>query len=274
MTLLTIVQSATVRVGLGQIPATAVGNSDQNIQQLVFFAQDAGRELIERANWVNLDTAGMVTGDGFTTLFQLPQDWIRFSPSDKSPRGTLVSNKYPLLPLEGPINTEALNLLKALPASTVRPVWRIIGGALEIWPALGGAPAPFGVPVNISLPVIDGIQMPSPNVRPLVGEVVTFNYYSSFWIMNSARTVSRAQWAADDDFSLVNEDTVMKGAVWRWKASKGLDYAEDFRAYEMSFARNSGQQQTERIINTSRKFSYGDEAFFGTITDLTSPIAG
>jgi hypothetical protein len=38
-----------------------------------------------------------------------------------------------------------------------------------------------------------------------------------FW----RRTVSRAAWQAGDDFSLINEDTVMKGAVWRWKASKG-----------------------------------------------------
>jgi hypothetical protein len=252
MTLLTIVQSAAIRSGFSSIPSSAAGNADQSVQQLVFFAQDAGRELLERANWVNLDTAGMVTGDGVSTLFLLPQDWVRFSPSDKSPRGALVSNKYPLLPLQGPVNTEDLNLLKALPASTVRPVWRIIGGALEIWPALAGPPVP--------------------NPKSLPGEIVTFNYYSSFWIMNAARTVSRAVWVADDDFSLINEDTVMKGVVWRWKASKGLQYAEEFRSYELSFARNAGQQMTERVVSTSRKYVIGDETYLGTITDLTSPI--
>jgi hypothetical protein len=276
LTLLTIVQSAAVRAGFGSIPSSAVGNIDQNVQQLVSFAQDAGRELVERANWVNLDTAGSVTGDGVTTLFQLPQDWTRFSPSDKSPRGALISSKYPWFPLQGPVNTEDLNILKALPASTVRPVWRIIGGALEIWPALSGPPSvKTGIPVNIGLPVIVigvpiNITLPTPPTLP--GEIVTFNYYSSFWIMNSARTVSRAQWVADDDFSLINEDTIMKGVVWRWKASKGLDYAEDFRAYEMSFARNAGQQQTERVVSTSRKYTIGDETFLGTITDLTSPL--
>lgn len=252
MSILTIVQSAAIRAGLSTFPLSAVGSSDQNIQQLVFFAQDAGRELMERANWVNLDTAGTVTGDGVSTLFQLPQDWIRFSPSDKSPRGALVSNKYPLLPLQGPVNTEDLNLLKALPASTVRPIWRIIGGALEIWPALGGPP--------------------SPNPTNLPGEIVTFNYYSSFWIGNAARTVFSATFTADDNFCLINEDTIMKGALWRWKASKGLDYAEEFRAYEMSFARNAGQQMTERVVGTSRKYVMGDETFLGTVTDLTSPL--
>jgi hypothetical protein len=239
-----MVQDAAILSGFGSVPSQAVSSMDQNVQQLVAFAKRAGRELLERANWVNLDTAGSVTGDGVSTLFQLPQDWVRFSPSGKSPRGALVSSKYPLLPLYGPINTEDLNLLKALPASTVRPVWRIIGGALEIWPALA------------------------------LAEVVTFNYYSSFWIMNSARTISRAAWVADDDFSLINEDTVMLGTVWRWKASKGLQYAEEFRAYEQSHARNAGQQMTERVISTSHKSMLGREIYLGTITDLTSPITG
>lgn len=242
MSILSIVQAAAIRSGFPSVPTAAVSNIDQNVQQLVAFAQDSGRELLERANWVNLDTAGTVTGDGVSTLFQLPQDWVRFSPSDKSPRGALVSNKFPLVPLFGPVNTEDLNMLKALPASTVRPVWRIIGGALEIWPALA------------------------------LNELVTFNYYSSFWIMNAARTQSRASWVADDDFSMINEDTIMKGAVWRWKASKGLQYAEEFRTYEQSLVRNAGQQMTERVISTSNKPMLGREIYLGTITDLTSHI--
>jgi hypothetical protein len=253
MTILSIVQDAALGAGISPIPTSAVGNGDQNIQQLVFFAQRSGRELMERANWVNLDTAGTVTGDGISTLFQLPQDWVRFSPGDKSPRGALVSDNYPQDPVNGPINTEDLNLLKALPASTVRPVWRIIGGALEIWPALGGPPVP--------------------NPLFLPGEIVTFNYYSSAWIANNDRTVFSQRFTADDNFCLINEDTIMLGALWRWKASKGLDYAEEFRAYEMSFARNAGQQMTERVVGMSRKYVMGDESYLGTITDLTSPLA-
>ena len=243
MTLLTIIQDAATICGFqpGAVPSAA-GSQDQNIQQLVLFSQQTGRELLERANWVNLDTAGTVTGDGVSTLFQLPQDWVRFSPSDKSPNGALVSNSNGLLTLFGPINTEELNILKAFPATTVRPVWRIQGGALEIWPALA------------------------------LGELVTFNYYSSFWILNAARTVPRAKWVADDDFSLINEDTVMKGTVWRWKASKGLEYAEDFRAYETSFARNAAQQMTERVVSTSRKF-VGTDTYLGTVTDNTTPFS-
>jgi hypothetical protein len=51
-------------------------------------------------------------------------------------------------------------------------------------------------------------------------------------------------------------------------------YAEDFRAYETSFARNAGQQQTERVVGTSRKYVMGEETYLGVITDLTSSVAG
>jgi len=245
VTILSIVQASWTRIGKAlPLPTAAVSSTDDDVNQLVVFAQDSGRELMERANWVNLDTAGTVTGNGVATLFQLPIDWIRFSPSDKSPNGALVSNKFTWAPLFGPINTEDLNLLKAGPTSPVRPVWRIIGGALEIWPALA------------------------------TGEIVTFNYFSAFWIMNGLRTVSRAAFTKDDDFSLIPEDTVMKGTVWRWKAAKGLQYAEEFRAYEQSLSRNNAQQMTERVVDTSRKWVPNERMYFGTITDMTAPITG
>jgi hypothetical protein len=64
----------------------------------------------------------------------------------------------------------------------------------------------------------------------------------------------------------------MKGAVWRWQASKGLDYAEAFRASEMALMRDAAQQMTGRTVSTSsRDMPYSDQAgFFGTITDLTT----
>src|SRR6266550_1577707 len=161
MSLLTIVQDAAVRSGWSAVPTSAIGNNSPdalNIQQMIAFAQDGVRDSMERVGWIGLDRAASITGDGTTTLWTLPTDWRKFSPGDKSPNGALTSSKYPLTPLSGPINTEDLNLLKALPASTVRPAWRIIGNSLEIWPALSS------------------------------GEIVTFNYYSKYWILDQTGT--------------------------------------------------------------------------------------
>jgi hypothetical protein len=242
VSLLTIVQDAAVRCGWQNVPTSAIGNASPdalNISQMIAFAQDSGRDALERANWIGLDIAYSLTGDGVKTLWPLPADWNRFNPGDKSPNGALVSTKYPLTPLYGPVNAEDLNMLKALPAATVRPVWRIIGNFLELWPALS------------------------------VAEVVTFNYFSSMWILDVNGVTRKKRWTADTDTSLVEEDIIMKGAAWRWIASKGLDYAEAFRAFEMSLARNASQQMTERVVSTSHVTTGGGPGggFFGAITD-------
>jgi hypothetical protein len=246
VTLLTIIQDAAVRCGWQLVPTSAIGNTGAdalNIQQMIAFAQDIGRDCMERANWTGLDHAGTITGDGTTTLFLLPADWKRFNPGDKAPNSPLISSKYPLTPLFGPVNAEELNALKALPASTVRPVWRFIGHSIEIWPAL------------------------------TAGEIVTFNYFSSYWILAANLVTRRKRWVADTDMSLIEEDVIMKGVIWKWLASKGLDYAEQFRGYELALMRTASQQMTERITSTSTNMPnvYGG-GFFGTITDNSTPI--
>jgi hypothetical protein len=246
MTLLTIIQDATVRCGFQLSPTSAIGNASTdalNIQQMIAFAQDTGRDAMERVNWTRNDIAASITGDGTTTLFTLPADWLRLNPGDKSPHGALVSSKYPLTPLFGPVNAEDLNLLKALPASTIRPVWRVIGGSLELWPALSA------------------------------GEIVTFNYFSANWIMAADGVTRRKKWLVDSDVSLIDEDLIMKGVIWRWQQSKGLDYAETFRAYEMALDRVAAQQMTERTISTSSAMPINaSPGFFGTITDNTAGL--
>lgn len=246
MTILTIVQDAAVRCGWQNSPTSAIGNTGTdalNIQQMIAFAQDIGRDSLERANWTGLDRAATITGDGTTTLFTLPSDWNRFNPGDKAPNSPLISSKYPLTPLFGPVNAEELNALKALPASTVRPVWRMIGTSIELWPAL------------------------------TAGEIVTFNYFSEAWILAVDNVTRRERWVSDTDRSLINEDIIMKGVIWRWLQSKGLDYAEAFRAFEMSLTRNAAQQMTERITSTSSAIpQVWGGGFFGTITDNTTPI--
>jgi hypothetical protein len=90
-----------------------------------------------------------LTGDGTTTLFVLPSDFERILQGQ-----ALWSNKYPSIPLQGPITSQDLLALKALPVMPVRPVWRLIGGQLEIWPALSilkSSTANIGRPTRLSL---------------------------------------------------------------------------------------------------------------------------
>lgn len=230
MSLLSTLQQAMPLCGISA-PAQAVSSTDPTVQKFVAFAQDIGDELRERFLWRNLNIAGTITGDGTTTLFALPADWGALSPGQQ-----FFSSLYPTLPIYGPVTNEQLAQMKSAPSFPTRPVWRIIGGTLEMWPALGA------------------------------GEVVTFNYYSTNWIANAAGTQRQASFLLDSDFSMIDEIVLRRGLIWRWKASKGLDYAEDFRRYETSLNRAAGREDAERIVRMSSPALDLDGWFPGTIT--------
>ncbi|RUV16958.1 MULTISPECIES: hypothetical protein [unclassified Mesorhizobium] len=231
MSLLTIVQGAALRVGLPQ-PATAIASPDTTIQQLVAFAQDAGDDLQERWKWRNLKSANVTfTGDGVTATFPLPADFDTLSPSD-----TFVSSAYPTLTLPGPVNEDDLLRMKAVPVTVQPSCWRLIGGNIEFYPVLGA------------------------------GEIVTYVYASAPWILDANGTTRKLTWAADTDTSLISERLIRLGCIWMWKRAKGLDYAEEFNTYERSFNINAGQEDTDRVIDTSNSPQPADSWWPGTIT--------
>lgn len=239
MAILQIVQGAALRCNFGTVPSSAVSSTDTNVQQLVAFAQDTGRELLERYGWNGLKIKATVTGDGSSTLWTLPNDWMRLCPSDKSPMGALVSSARPTIPLVGPVNDEWLNQMKALPAYPAYPVWRLINTNLEIWPALASA------------------------------EVVTFWYFTKAWIINAAGNQSNV-FTNDTDACLIDEDIIMKGAIWQWKRAKGLDYAEEFRTFQNAVERNAGQQDNERVVSTSN-YTVNPDTFWPGQMSYTPP---
>jgi len=237
MSLLTIVQQA---MGLCNQPSptSAFGNTDPTVQQFVAFAQDEGDEIINRYTWKQLNTPGTITGNSSTTLWPIPSDFSQLSLGLK-----FFSSLYPLLPLYGPITNEDLAALKALPTQPIRPVWRFIGSNIELWPAVA------------------------------TGEVITYNYYSTNWIQQASGGVSNI-WSADTDTARFSELMLRSACVWRWKASKGLDYAEDFRKFEKRLVRANGRDDTGRVISTTREPNLGEDVWPGTITDLTGDSWG
>lgn len=235
MSLLSIVQDAAVRCGVKRKPmdvSYAIGSPDDVVQQLIAFSADVATECMERSDWRNLTMEGQISGDGGTTQWPLPVDYQRMKREAAHPYGALFSYSQPSQIIDGPVSDGWLLNARTSGVTPSFPVWRLIGGAIEIWPALS------------------------------LNEVVVFNYVSKNWAMNAAGSKRRPTWEADDDISLINEDTIKLGVVWRWKRSKGLDYAEEFRSFEESLARNSAQDTPSRVVSMSRKASFDSEAIW------------
>lgn len=239
MSLLTIVQGAALRCNYAT-PSTVIGNTDANILLFAACAQDIGDEMTERVNWQDqkISTPATFTGDGTTTLFALPSNFQALSPSD-----TFVSSLYPTLRMFGPVNEDDLLRMKALPVVLTPSYWRQVDNKIEFFPALAA------------------------------GEIVSYVYAGDSWINTSGGSpVIPAIWAADTNVAILSERTIMLGTVWKWKRTKGFDYAEEFATYERSLEAQAGQESTQRIIPTSNLIVEWETTFPGTITDNTDKV--
>ena len=226
MSLLSIVSNAMLRQGQSA-PASVIGSTDTGVIQRLALLQDIGDELAERVSWQAENIAGSITCNGTSTLFSLPVDWGGMSAGE-----TLQSTLYPTMPVIGPITNEAMAAFKALPVTPIQPVWRIIQGQFEFYPA------------------------------PASGEVYKYNYYSKYWIKAAGGGTS-AVWANDTDTSLIDEKVLTSGLEWRWLKSKGLDYAEEFRRFEMRIARAEGRDDDSREVAMSNKRISGTNTWPG-----------
>lgn len=234
MSVLTAVSDAMVLCGQPQ-PNSVVSNPDPTVAKFLAFAQNEAEQTGSDYNWRNLNIGMTLTGDGTTTLFALPSDFERILQGQ-----ALWSQKYPSIPLQGPISSQDLLALKALPVMPVRPVWRLIGGQLEIWPALSS------------------------------GEVVNGEYRSTNPIVSSDGLTRKPRWTSDSDYTLFPEIILRLGLIWRWKQSKGLDYAEDFRSYQSEREKKAGHEAGGRIVRMTNTWNMGLDQYPGIITVVQS----
>jgi hypothetical protein len=125
------------------------------------------------------------------------------------------------MPLIGPVLDAQLVGMKAFPVQPVRPVWRLWGGSIEIWPALAST------------------------------DTITGEYRSKNWILGADGVSRQYQFLTDADTSLIPERILKLGVVWRWKQAKGLEYAEDYRTWDNERARVAGHDSGNKTIDMS-----------------------
>lgn len=210
MSLLTIVQDATVECGVPR-PSVAYGSTDDQIAQMVRLANKEGKELVKRFEWQVLTIERT-----FVSLAQetqtaiLPTDFGRFV-------NETFYNRTRSRQFDGPLTPKDWQMRKATTANTIFDAYRVRGNALLIMPV------------------------------PSAGDTYAFEYISKYWVDNDADGDGElAAFAADTNTALIDEEILTLGLIWRFKQARGLDYAEDFRTYEAwlnrTFAHDGGKR--------------------------------
>ena len=82
---------------------------------------------------------------------------------------------------------------------------------------------------------------------PTAGDTWTFEYVSSNWCQGASGTAQSA-WAEDTDTGILDEKLMKLDIIWRWKASKSLEYADDLSNFTNSFNLRTGQTTGARSL--------------------------
>lgn len=198
------------------IPTTAaLAANTWSVSSGTGIAPNARIVSVDSATQITLDQACTASGTATAIIFgqdaySLPNDFSFFIGDtwwDRSYRWQLA----------GPVSPQEWQQLKSgLSPVGPRRYFRVIGNKLYLHPA--------------------------PSVT---GNTLVFEYYSNAWCQSVAAAALNT-WSADTDYYNFDDDAFILGLKWRFKASKGLDYAQEKADYatvcERLLARNGGNR--------------------------------
>jgi len=201
MTLLTIVQSVCDEIGLPR-PSQVATNSDQLARQMFSLANKELRELSKRYNWPALVRDYQVPVVAGVAAYALPADYRSLVADTAYAANQYQTVRGSLSPYEWQRRKQ--QLLNSLD----RVGFRIYGSPQMMY---------FDPVPNAANP-------------PL------FEYVSKFYVtnMNNERI---QQYVSDADTSVVDEDLVQMGLMWRIKHAKGIEFSADKAEYDMAVPR-------------------------------------
>lgn len=215
MSLLTVIRQFCARTGL-PVPTAVINSGDNQALQLVGLANEVVEDLCDRWTWQNLTreaTFVTVTGEDQGSINTIaPSGFLRILQET-------IFNRTLRLPLFGPLASQDWQALKALPTTGPFYKYRIRGNRLLFMPP------------------------------GIVGQTCAFEYATSWAILAVDGTTYRSEFLADSDTFILDERLLQAGLRWKWKAEKGLDYAEDFRRYEQLANNASGRDGSKARLN-------------------------
>lgn len=208
-TLMDILTTFSTRQGLEL--ATSVNTADETTLQCVGLLNEVLEDLTTRptfhptereATWTLI--AGEVQGDIVTMTGDEGALGIR---------NRTMYNKTLRLMVDGPLSPQAWAATKNLQIVAPNYRFRMMNGNVQFYPAVSGA---------------------------YVGQQVYFEYLSTAVVFgtNKAKTgtVFKNYFTDDADTCILPTQLLVAGLRWKWRAEKGLEYAEQFRHYETLIA--------------------------------------
>lgn len=212
MTVLAAIQSAFVRL-VGRKPTTIFSSTDQMEIEMGDLASEVAIDIMKSADWRALTKIHALAGDGTDTAFPLPSDYDRMVlGQDVEDGNNWLWGYTPVDDLSDWIRITSSGFTAITPGW-----WIILDGQMQFSPA------------------------------PTSGEEAVFPYISNL-IGRTAASTRIAAFTQDTDSFVLDERLLTLGLIWRWKAQKGLEYAEDMATYEAALSQAQARDKGSRVI--------------------------
>lgn len=214
MTLLQLSTETIEGIDTFNAPTTIVGNEDPTAVLLKNVATQVGRELIREVRWQVLQTAYSFPTVPAVANYALPADIQR-------PSSLTFWNETERRQLIGPENAISwAALTRGMWSSVINYSIRVSGGFLKLNP----------VPSSV--------------------QTIGYDYYSKYYCTTSLG-VPIENWAADSDLWRLDPDLAVLGMRYRFRARKGLPFAEEKADYVAAVAALQYDDTPKPLIDTS-----------------------
>jgi hypothetical protein len=216
MSLLTLIQKVSLRVGVPK-PSSAVGSNIAAVYQMIELANEEGEELAKQYQWQALTqeaTFSTVATESQGSILTIAGADFNYIVNNT------IWNRTLRRPVFGPLSTQQWQQLKAQNFVGPWNQYRLRGNNV------------------LFIPI------------PAATQTCAFEWFSKNWCQ-SAGSTGQTAWAADTDIGILDEDLMRLGLMWRWKAAKGLDYAQDFDNYKLAVSAASSRDGSKPTLSLS-----------------------
>ena len=237
MSLLSLCQDAADEIGIFR-PDAIAGSSDPNAQKLLRYANKIGNRLMQVYAWQDLrkeKTFSSAAAITQTSGTWKPTDFNRFVPETLWDR----TNNYLI---SGPVIAKEWQTMRAATSPGSRK-FAYRGGDLHVFPIMDA------------------------------GQQIAFEYVSGYWAQSSA-SVAQAQFSADTDTPIIDEELICYGVKYEFLTDEGLPNAAAAAAYEERFELLIDNDQPDAGVMVSGDIFGIGRHFDGVPGQSSNAIAG
>lgn len=279
-TLLQIVEDVTDEIGIDK-PSSVVGNTDNQIKQILALVNRVGRSLAREYEWRRLvkehifettakitqtgtvAATGVITGLSDTSSMSVGmlvegtgiKTWSEIASVDSSTQVTLNVTAT----AGSSISLDFLTQDYSLPSDFDRQISNTSWDRSNFWPNSGNKSSQEWGWLK------GGVISTGPRYRyriyqnslrltpaPTSAIVQAFEYVSNQWgIATGGASATKTKLTADTDMSIFPDDLMVLGVKFQWYRAKGLDWAEPLAEFSRTLSHCKGQDKASPALSLS-----------------------